>query len=125
MRRVLLGGLIGAAPGAVIIGGALLLLFLDVITSDQSQIAFLGIPVLLIGALVGPLVPAVRQGIAGPVAGGMGVGFVVGVAASIGMAQLNEGFWLWLIPVLILAGATAGAWWADHHPHPTGAAPQH
>lgn len=125
MRRVLIGGLAGAAPGALIIGGAFLLASLDVITSDQSQIAFLGIPFLAIGLLVGLLAPAVRQGIGGQVVAGMGLGLAAGIAATIAMTTVSPGFWLWLVPVTMLGGAVVGAWWAEHHSHPTGTTPQH
>ena len=125
MRRVLGWGLVGALPGALIVGGAFVLESLDVITSDQSQIAFLGVPILFIGLLVGMLAPAVRHGIGGQVVAGMGLGLVAGIAAFMAMTAISAGFWLWLVPAMILAGGVVGAWWADHHRPPGGTALQH
>lgn len=53
--RVLLGGLVGLVPGALLMVVPVLLASTDVITSDQSQIGFLGMPLALLGLLVGAL----------------------------------------------------------------------
>lgn len=57
-RRTALGALLGVLPGALIIGLAVLLLELDVITSDQSQFAFIGVPLAVVGLLAGALIGA-------------------------------------------------------------------
>ena len=55
----------GALPGLLIVGGAWLLLGVGVITADQSQAAFIGVPLTLVGGAVGAAVGAAgsRKGV--------------------------------------------------------------
>ena len=59
VKRSVVGGLIGILPGALVMGVPIVLHAMDVITSDQSQVGFLGlffIPVgLIAGAVIGAL----------------------------------------------------------------------
>ena len=55
VSRVVLGGLVGVLPGVLLLAVPVVLASMDVITSDQSQIGFLGIPLALMGLLVGAL----------------------------------------------------------------------
>lgn len=54
-RRVLLGGLAGVVPGVLLMVVPVALSAADVITSDQSQIGFIGMPVALLGLFGGAL----------------------------------------------------------------------
>ena len=58
---VLAGAAFGVLPGVLIIAVPVLLHSLDVITSDQSQIAFIGMPIGFIGLLVGAAIGATRS----------------------------------------------------------------
>lgn len=53
--RVVLGGLVGAVPGVLLMVVPVLLHTTDVITADQSQIGFIGMPVALFGLFAGAL----------------------------------------------------------------------
>ena len=79
MRRVLLGGVIGAVPGGLFVLVVFVLEATDVISSDASQIGFLGLPVLFLGTLVG-----VAAGASGHPHGGMiAVGALLGYTVSV------------------------------------------
>ena len=52
MRRVVLGGVIGGLPGMLIALVPLVMHDVGLITSDQSQIGFIGVPLLFIGCLL-------------------------------------------------------------------------
>lgn len=118
MRRVLRSGLLGAVPGAVIIGIPAILLAFGVITSDQSQIGFMGIPLLFLGLLIGMLIGASNAGSSPRVLAGMGIGLVAGVALGVALTPLFPGAWLIFGPLSILAGGAAGAWRHEHRPPP-------
>lgn len=53
--RVLLGGLVGAAPGVLLMVVPVALHAADLITADQSQIGFIGMPLALLGLFAGAL----------------------------------------------------------------------
>jgi cobalamin synthase len=57
-RRAVLGALIGTVPGALVMVVPLLLHSLGVITSDQSQVGFLGLFFLPIGLVAGGVIGA-------------------------------------------------------------------
>ena len=119
MRRVVLRGIVGGLPGMLIALVPLLLHDVGMITSDQSQIGFMGVPLLFIGVFIGTLSGA--SGHTGSVALGVVLGFVLGLA--IGVA-LVPGLWLFLTPATMIAGGALGAWWAqrrdtEHPPPPT------
>lgn len=97
-------------PGASIILVAMALHGLDVISADQSQIGFVGVPVLLVGTFVGLAHGAGEQSTAAMV--GAGAGFVVGLAAGVALATLLGslgfvvgGLWLVSTPVAMALGA--------------------
>lgn len=54
-RRIVVGGAVGLLPGALVISAALVLHETGVISSDQSQLAFVGVPIGLIGLVIGAL----------------------------------------------------------------------
>ena len=83
MRRVFLGGVIGGLPGLLIGLVPLVLLEFDVITSDQSQIGFAGVPLLFIGVFFGAMFGAHGSAHPGKVMLGLGAGFVLGLALGI------------------------------------------
>ncbi len=121
MRRVLTSGLLGALPGALIIGASAILLSTGVITSDQSQFGFMGVPLLFFGLLIGMLIGAAASGSSLGVGVGMGCGLVVGVAMGPAFGPMFPGAWLLLGPMAILAGGAAGAWRHDHRTPPPAA----
>jgi len=55
MRRIVFGGLIGGLPGMLIAQVPFLLHQLGYITADQSQIGFIGVPLLFLGLLINAL----------------------------------------------------------------------
>ena len=118
MRRVLLGGLWGALPGAAIIAVAALLHSLGVITADQSQVAFIGVPLLALGLPIGLLSGAAAAGNSQSVLSGMGVGLAGGVALAMALTGVFPGAWLVVVPALLMAGAALGAWRHDQQPPP-------
>lgn len=119
MRRVLYGGLLGALPGALLIGVVVVLHTLDVITADQSQIGFIGVPLLFIGVLLGTAVGAAATGSTSEVLAWMGIGLLVGIALSSVLMRVVAGGWLMFVPLLMLGGGVFGAWRHENHtPHP-------
>ncbi len=123
MRRVLKGGLWGGAPGALLIAAVGILHSLDVITSDQSQIGFLGVPLLFFGLLIGMFAGASGAGSAPAVLAWMGIGLIVGIAVGTVLAGVFVGSWLVLVPLFILGGGVFGAWRHEHHSPPPSAIP--
>lgn len=117
MRKILLGGVLGGLPGMTLALLPLLLADAGVITSDQSQIGYTGIPLLFIGVVVGMLVGASETGHGGAVALGVAIGFAVGLSAGLAIAVLGgiPVIWLFLAPATMIAGGILGAWWAEHH----------
>ena len=113
MRRVMLGGIWGALPGALIIGGAALLHSLGVIMADQSQAAFIGVPQLALGLPIGLLSGAAAAECTRAVVAGMGGGLAGGVVLAIAMSRSFAGAWLVVVPALMLGGAVFGAWRHD------------
>ena len=114
-RRTVIGALVGAAPGALLVLVPLVLHALGVITADQSQIGFAGVPLLLIGLVAGALArgPAGRGGF---VAAGLGAGFVAGAVGGVVVTELLRdagyvvpGIWVVAVPLLMIAGAALGA----------------
>jgi hypothetical protein len=118
MRRVMISGIWGALPGAAIIGIAALLHSMNVITSDQSQIAFIGVPLLALGLPIGLLSGAAAAGSSQAVLSGMGVGLAAGVALAMALTASFPGAWLVVVPAFMMAGAMVGAWRHDHRAPP-------
>lgn len=119
MRRVLLGGVIGSLPGLLIALVPLVLASFDVITSDQSQIGFVGVPLVFFGVLVGTSIGALGSAHPGMVMLGVGIGFVVGLAGgiAINVATTVPLAWLFLAPAAMIAGGVLGAR-RDEHTNP-------
>jgi hypothetical protein len=110
MRRVLLGGIAGAVPGLLIASVPLVLNSLDVITSDESQIGFIGVPLIFIGVFVGTGIGARSSEHPGRVILGVGIGFLVGVVGGIVIGGVASTGPLWLVVVpaaMVLGGALA------------------
>jgi hypothetical protein len=120
MRRVLLGGMIGALLGLLLSLVPLVLASLDVITSDQSQIGFLGIPLIFLGVLIGTLAGARGSPHPGKVMLSVGIGFIVGLAGGIvlNVATQVPLVWLFLAPATMIAGGVLGAR-RDERPNPS------
>jgi len=109
-RRVVTGGLIGALPGLLLIGIPVLLAALDVISADQSQIGFLGVPLTVLGILVGSVLGAGRE-CSGSVVVGLVLGLLLGLIA-VGVLAANRvlpGLSLILVPAAMIGGAAVGA----------------
>ena len=127
MRRVFLGGLIGALPGLLIALVPLVMTSLDVITSDQSQIGFIGVPLIFLGVLVGTSIGARGSTHPGKVMLGVGIGFVVGLAGGIALnvATPVPLVSLVLAPAAMIGGGVVGAWLDEHSNPPQLPATQH
>ena len=111
MRKVLLGGIAGAVPGLLVAVIPLVLSSLDVITSDESQVGFIGVPLLFIGVFVGTLIGARDLAHPGRVMLGVIAGFIVGLAGGIAIsgAAATGPLWLILAPGTMIAGGMFGA----------------
>jgi hypothetical protein len=62
LARVLTGALLGSLPGILLLGVPVLLSETGLITADQSQVGFLGLPLVPIGVLVGAALGAALPG---------------------------------------------------------------
>ena len=120
MRKVLSHGLIGALPGLAVTLIPFSLHQAGVITSDQSQIGFVGVPLLFFGVLIGTLSGASDTGHGGAVGVGVIAGFVVGLAvgvvvdAALVAAGTNvAGIWLFLAPATMIGGGLLALRWAE------------
>jgi len=127
MRRVLLGGMIGALPGLLLALVPLVLASLDLISSDQSLIGFIGVPQILLGVLAGTSIGARGSTHPGKAMLGVGIGFVVGLAGGIALnvATAVPLLWLFLTPAQTIAGGVPGARQAEHTSTPQMPAAQH
>jgi hypothetical protein len=107
-RRVARGAAFGALPGLAIAVVPLLLHQFGVISSDQSQIGFIGLPILIVGTLVGTVVATSGSEGAAVAVLGCVAGFAVGLAvgASVAVATGVPGVWLALVPLGMMIGAT-------------------
>jgi len=116
MRRVVIGGLLGGLPGMLIALVPLLMHEVGLITSDQSQIGFLGVPTLFIGVFAGTMIGAAEHANLGKVVLGVGLGFVLGIAGAVAVqAALTAvpGIWLFITPVAMIAGGALGTGWDE------------
>ena len=132
MRKVLLGGVMGGLPGFLLALVPLLLHDLGVITSDQSQIGFMGIPLLFLGIIFGTLAAASNTPYAPKVRFGVGAGLVVGIAGGGAIDAVMSavgltiaGIWFFLTPVAMIGGGVLGAWWGEPGRRSGRAASQH
>lgn len=117
VRRVARGGALGALPGLLIGVVPLVLADLDVISGDQSQIGFIGLPLLLVGTLVGVTIPAAERGCSGPALIGTGAGLAVGVGVGLLLGAVVHalgvgfgGIWLLTAPVGMIVGGALAVW---------------
>lgn len=124
MRGIVKGGVLGALPGLLLCVVPLLLADVDLISGDQAQIGFVGLPILIIGTLLGTSTAASDTGCAGAVLLGNAAGFVVGLGVGllidVGLRAAGVGLfgvWLFLTPL----GMIAGSVFACHHVQPTSA----
>jgi hypothetical protein len=111
MRKVLLGGVIGALPGGLFLLVVFVLETTDVISSDASQIGFIGLPVLFLGTLIGVWIGGSGTPHAGKVAAWTVVGGVAGIVA--GFVTGVPVLWLVLGPIGMIAGGVLGAQWGE------------
>jgi hypothetical protein len=118
MSQVARRGTLGALPGLLIIVVPLLLHEFGVISSDQSQVGFMGVPLLIIGTLLGSATAGSESGCAGAALLGAGAGFVVGLASGLRIAAIGAGLagiWLFLTPVCMITGATLATYLRLRH----------
>ena len=106
-RRVARGATIGALPGLLLAVVPLLLHDSGVISSDQSQIGFIGLPILVIGTVIGSVATAAGSGSAAAALLGCGAGFAVGLTAGslVAAATGLGGIWLFAVPLGMIVGA--------------------
>ena len=118
MRRVAIGGVLGGLPGLLIALVPLLLHGFGFISSDQSQIGFVGVPLLIIGTIVGTLTAASDSRCRGAALLGVGAGFVVGVLVNAGLGAARAGtgaIFLFLVPLGMIVGALLGTYLCARH----------
>ena len=121
MRRVAIGGVVGGLPGLLIALVPLLLAGFGVISGDQSQIGFVGVPLLIIGILVGTLTAASDSGCTLRVLVGVVAGFVVAVLIGAGLGAVGAGtgaIFLFLMPPGMIVGAVLGTYLCGRHIEP-------
>ena len=121
MRGVFLSGLFGALPGFLLAFVPLVLHEMDVITSDQSQIGFVGVPRLFVGMQLGLAWGAAATGHSKKVMVGAIGGLTTDVAGGLVIERALEsagggpgGLVLITAPLGMLAGGTLGARWGEH-----------
>lgn len=107
-RRVARGAAIGALPGFAVVVVPLVLHQFGAISSDQSQIGFIGLPILIVGILVGTAVAASGDGGTAVAMSGCIAGFAVGLAAGavVGVATGIPAVWLAVAVLGMITGAT-------------------
>ena len=104
------GGILGGLPGLFLIAVPTLLAVLDLITADQSQIGFLGLPLMVIGIVIGTVLGAGRE-CSGAVMAGVVAGLVFGlvVGGVLAANRILPGLWLVMVPSSMIGGAAAAA----------------
>jgi Ca2+/H+ antiporter len=108
MRKVLLRGTIGAIPGLLVALVPLVLHEFDVISSDQSQIGFVGVPILFVGVVIGVVGAAAETDRTGSAALGLAAGFAIGLAVGLALASvLAPLIWLFTTPAAMIVGGAA------------------
>lgn len=132
MHKVLLGGVIGALPGLLLSLGPLVLESFDVITPDQSQIGFMGVPLLFVGVLLGTWIGASESTHPGKVMLGVGIGFVVGLAGGVVINSMLRAagvsvslVWIFVTPAAMIGGGVLEARRSEHTSPPQLPAAQH
>ena len=115
-RRVLLGCVIGALPGVLFGLVPLVLESFDVITSDQSQIGFIGVPLLFVGVLLGTWIGASESAHPARMTLGVGIGFVLGLSAGIAINSILRAagvsaslVWIFLTPTAMTGWRSSGS----------------
>lgn len=123
MCRVFLGGVVGGLPGTLLALVPPVLAGLGVITGDQSQIGFVGLPLLVVGIAVGTATAASDSGCVGPVLLGVAAGFLAGLAVTATLAAVAVGLpGVLAVPTGMIAGAVVGAHRCGRH-RPRAASP--
>ncbi len=127
MRRVLLYGAIGGLPGLLIAVVPLLLHEAGVITSDQSQIGFIGVPLLFIGVVIGITMGVPDSPQRGKAMLGMILGGLLGVVATAATSANGVGgpWFLLLGPIGLIGGAMLGLRLGHHGTGPGRPAAHH
>jgi len=107
-RRVARGAAIGALPGLAFLVVPLVLHEVGAISSDQSQIGFIGLPIMVIGTLLGTAIAASGDGGTAVAMSGCVAGFAVGIAvgAAVAVATGIPGVFLALATLGMITGAT-------------------
>jgi hypothetical protein len=111
LGRVVTGGVLGGLPGLLLIAVPVVLAALDLITADQSQIGFLGVPLMVLGIFIGIVLGAGGRECSGAVIGGVGAGLVLGVIVG-GVLAANgvlPGLWLVVVAAGMIGGGAVGA----------------
>ena len=113
MRRVLIGGVLGGAPGVVIMALGFELVATGVTDLTEAQIGVIGLPMLFLGMIVGMMIGGSFTMDLGMLTCGMSLGFLVGGVLALVIDMAVPGAWRAVMPVSVLAGGTAGAWWCE------------
>jgi len=110
LGRVVTGGVLGGLPGLLLIAVPVLLAALDLISADQSQIGFLGVPLMIVGIFIGAVLGAGRECSVAVIVG-VGAGLVLGLMVG-GVLAANgvlPGLWLVIVPSGMIGGGAVGA----------------
>ena len=108
IRRVATGGGLGALPGLLIAVVPPLLHDIAVVSSDQAQIGFVGVPLLIIGTFAGTAIAAADRGCGTAALLGSGVGYIVGISIGVMVGTVVVGLagsWLFVTPIGMIGGA--------------------
>ena len=116
-HRVARGAAIGALPGLAFLVVPLVLHEVGAISSDQSQIGFIGLPIMLIGTLLGTAIAAPGDGGTAVAMSGCVAGFAVGigVGAAVAVATGIPGVFLALALLGMITGATLATYLRGRH----------
>jgi hypothetical protein len=117
-RRVARGAILGALPGLAIVSVPVVLHQLGLISSDQSQIGFVGVPLMIIGAIVGTSIATHGGGTTVAILGSI-AGFAVGLAAGavVAVAVGVPGIGLAVALLGMIAGATLATYLRERRGH--------
>ena len=117
MRRILLGSLIGAIPGLLLVGVAIAI-EIWVETGGGIGFGLMGLILMWFGIFVGATMSAARTDFGRSVKVGAGIGFAIGFIGTIVVSTSGLGIGgvsLLITPIAMIIGAVVGVWTGEHH----------
>lgn len=113
MRRVLIGGVLGGVLGATVMIVGFELTATGVANFTEAQVGVVGLPMLFLGMIVGMMIGGAFRLDLGMIMCGTSLGFLLGGLLALAINTFVPGAWRAIMPVAVLAGGTAGAWWCE------------